>query len=503
MPSTTNQTRRVVIVGGGTAGWLTAARLNKTFNEKGQVLDITLVESATTLRIGVGEATVPTLRRTMQLLGVDEAEFVRRSSATFKQAIRFEDWAELGSHYYHPFEAFRESNTSSGAVNWLSRRGQDSDDFASAAGIQAALCDGNRSPRRAQDRGYQGPMNYAYHLDADLLGDFLCELACAAGVKRVVDHVENIEVSPEGLIEAVTTRSGNRLEGDLFIDCSGFASLLMGRLEVPFESYGQYLLCDRATAFRTPNGPAAVLRPYTRSRALSAGWSWGIGLQNREGHGYVWSSQFTDAEAAERELRATVPEAEGVEARQLKMRVGRSEVSWKGNCIGIGLSSGFIEPLESTGIFLIEEAVDCLIRYFPVGGLNAADIAAYNVHFKTLYEEIRDFVVAHYCVSRRTDSAFWREVVKPERIPDSLKARLDAWSRRVPGMQELGGAGLFALDSYFYVLFGMGWTPPDAVRWAGLTEHGRSDLRPMLTQARARALADLPDHTAFIRQQYG
>ena len=495
---------RLIIVGGGTAGWLTAAVLHKNFNSgERPLIDIVLVEPANIGRIGVGEATIPTLRRTLAYLGIPEADFLRATQATLKHGIRFADWAEPGHVYYHPFEAFSPDSRQTAINQWLARRAQGHGrPFAYDLGVQAYAADARRSPKLLTDPDYAGYLNYAYHLDAELLGDYLRAWCLERGVTRLTDEVLGADLHAEsGAIEGLRLRSGACEQGDFFVDCSGFAALLIkGAMGARFESYAQHLICDRAVAIQTayPAEPDEI-DPFTASRALSAGWAWEIGLRTRYGRGYVYSSAHVTDDDAEQEFRATFEL--DAPSRLLRFDVGRREQSWVKNCVAIGLASGFIEPLESTGIFLIEEAVRLFARSLPLGGIEPAVIAAYNRYMNRLYDEIRDFVVAHYCLSRRRDSAFWRDVTEPDRVPDGLARLLEAWQSRPPIDEDLASAFLFNAQNYRHILFGMEWLPPKVLERAGLTSS--SELPDGLDIRRAEALRRLPGHMRYLQAAAG
>jgi tryptophan halogenase len=493
---------RLVIVGGGTAGWLTAAYLDRAFNRDGaRPLGITLVESAAIGRVGVGEATIPTLKRTLDFLGIRERDFLRRTKATLKHAIRFEDWARPGHVYYHPFEALETKVGIDPAPGWLMRRAAGSTvPFHVEAGIQSVVADAGRSPRRVEDaQDYLGRLPYAYHTNAEALGDMLCETACGRGVRRIVDEVVSVVQTEDGDIAALNTRNNGCIEGDFFDDCTGFASLLIGKvLKTPYQPFGQNLLCDRAVAIPSPyREPPANIAPYTTCTALSAGWMWKIGLQDRLGLGYVYSSAFTTPDQAERELRQKAGLDESLGARHLQMRVGRHAASWVRNCAAIGLSAGFIEPLESTGIYLVELAAAKLAAYFPLSGYNEGAVALFNAEMGEAYDSIRDFVVAHYCLTRRADTEFWREVQRRERIPDSLAQLLELWRDLPPMAAHIPARAFFGHANYQFILYGMDWTPPEVMRNAPRWGKGNEDV-DRIRQAAARALADLPQHSEWL-----
>ncbi|MCG8443001.1 MAG: tryptophan 7-halogenase, partial [Caulobacterales bacterium] len=355
-------------------------------------------------RIGVGEATVPSLRDTMRTIGVEERDFMRAGEATFKQAIKFVNWLDgRGEHYYHPFDRRPAGRLDRAGLKWLTS--DRSTPFASTVSVQPWLCDDGRTPKPAGARDYDGPLSYAYHVDAEKLADYLCALATGRGVAHVQDFVTDVDMSENGRIAAVRTRGGARLEADFFIDCTGFRALLIGEaLGVGHVDYSPWLLCDRAVAMRVPYETrfTGARPPYTLSTAQSAGWVWDIALASRRGVGYVYSSAFLDDDAAEAELRAYEgAHADDVSVRRLKFRVGRRAAPWTANCVAIGLSSGFIEPLESTGLFLVELAAATLCEYFPLGGDMAPLAARYNRIIQERYEEILDFIVLHYCLTRR------------------------------------------------------------------------------------------------------
>lgn len=493
---------KVVIVGGGTAGWIAAGYLIHTHNRLAPTVDVTLVESPKAGRIGVGEATFPTLRRTLQRFGIEENEFLRRTGSTFKHGVRFENWSRIGELYHHPFEALEPHPTSNDAEDWIIRRALgEARPFAYDYGVQAAIADAHLCPRIASDPDYQGLLNYAYHVDADELGDFLAERMIADGVDHIRGDVVESQLDPSnGQIASVLLADGRRIEGDFFVDCTGFSSILFEKtLGVPFVSYEDHLFADRAVAMRRAyRRPKEAIAPFTTARALSNGWMWKVALQQRSGQGYVYSSSFQDDESAQREFRKTIGADDDEDTRLLRFRVGRTAVSWERNCAAIGLSSGFIEPLESTGIYLIEEAASLLARLLPVDGPSPASKASFNRFMSDLYEEIRDFIVLHYCLTKREDSAFWREVVKPEHWPDRVKHYLDIWSRRAPSREDLNTRSAFMAESYQYVVFGLDWIGAEARRRAEAI-----DLLPPPPPARVDArkgelLRMLPSHKAYL-----
>ena len=450
---------RVVILGGGSAGWMSAAYLDRTFNLPDRKrLDIVLVESPAIGRIGVGEATIPTLRDFTAFIGIDEPTLMKRCNATFKHGVRFIDWNGPGTEYFHAFEAIESFRGLNPAPSWLARRAANvAAPFDEESGIQKRIAYAGLAPKRMVDPDFGGALPYAYHLDAEAFGDLLAEVAIKRGVRHVEGRVVEVEHGDDGDIAALRLDDGQTIAGDLFIDCSGFASVLLGKaLATPFIDFGQHLLCDRAIAIPEPYREGAAPNSYTTAQALTSGWMWRIGLQSREGIGYVYSSAFIEPEAAERELRAAAGIGDTTPARHLDMRVGMPAVSWNRNVIGIGLAGGFIEPLESTGLHLCEIALANLVRYFPLSGINPAARDRFNLLMEQRYLELRDFIVGHYCATKRDDSPFWREVRKAERIPESVQTRLALWQDLHPSSEDNDATRLiFSHTNWQAVLYGL------------------------------------------------
>jgi tryptophan 7-halogenase len=518
----------VIVVGGGTAGWLAANILNRRLNSPGrQLAKVTLIESKNIGRIGVGEATVPRLKEVLTTLGVDEYEFMRRTNATFKHAIRYNNWqrnpvAGRPDHYYHPFENFQAERKDSspryyGAIErlvhfsqsdvtnywWHRAQTGQAQSFAYEIGIQPYLCDAFRAPKTATMPPYQSEVPYAYHLDAQLFADYLTEIGLGLGIRHVVDEVTSATLTEQGAIGSVHTKEHGAIVGDFFIDCSGFAALLIGKtLNVPFIDYGQYLLCDRAIAMPTPLTDSNP-RPYTSATAADAGWIWEIDLTNRSGNGYVYSSNFISDDDAEKYLRSYVgARAEGAKTIRLKMPPGRRAQMWSKNCVAIGLAGGFVEPLESTGIMFIDIGANWLAEFFPFNGELPQAAARYNSIMASQYDEIRDFITLHYCISQRDDTPFWREVRQRRHIPDSLAERLDLWSRLMPRSLHLRESlQIYNHRNYECILFGMGWKPEVQGGRQGMVEPPTTDQLFKVVQSSLRkALVDLPTHADVLRE---
>ncbi len=497
--------KRVLIVGGGSAGWITASYMNAVLNRnKDTVIEISLIESKKVERVGVGEATVPTIRHLLQTLGINEKAFMQATDATFKQAIRFDNWLHKDQHeYYHPFDRRQTGPVDHASQDWLCS--DQSLAYADTVSVQPQLCEWGLAPKMLQSNDYSSPMPYAYHMDAEKFADYLCDYATKRGVKHYIDDVTEVEQNDTGDITAVNTEAGLFLTADLFIDCTGFLSLLIAKtLDVKLVDFSKWLLCDSAIAMRVPYEAyyPGHIKPYTLSTALSAGWKWDIGLSDRRGTGYVYSSQFIDEQTAEAELRAS----EGVHADQLPTRklnfyVGRREQFWAKNCIAIGLSGGFIEPLESTGIYLIEFAAVTLCEHFPYSNDMAPLAKRFNTIVANRYEELLEFVNLHYCLTQRTDTEFWRAVQKPEHICDGLKAKLAFWQHKPPSFSDFDDQfRLFSHQSYEYILYGMDFYKTGFSERFGRQQH-KTQLPDNIAQIVAAAKTRLPKHEQWIHAE--
>ena len=488
--------RSVLIVGGGTAGWLAAAYLQRTLcGDPASPVAIRLVESADIGTIGVGEATVPTLRNTLRVLGIPETALFGQVDATLKNGIRFVGWRHGGpastDRYDHPFDLPLAMEGYSTMVHWLNlkQRGLVNTPYADCGSVQTALFDTALSPKSMSSPAYEAPVPYAYHLDAGKLATLLRDTAVARGVRHTVGHVSTVQVDAAG-IRSITLADGQTLSADLFVDCTGFASLLIGKaLDVPWHSYADNLLCDRAVACPVQHpGDRPALRSYTTATARDAGWIWEIDLQSRRGTGYVYSSAHCSDDEAVHTLKTFHGDDHRLaEPRHLKMRIGHRARVWEKNCLSLGLASGFIEPLESTGIYLIEHALQQFIDYLPGSDNNPAGRAKYNSLISDLYDELRDFIVMHYSLSMRRDTAFWRDCTDPARRSPALAELLALWDEKVPHTTDINRKmSLFGANNYFYILAGLNQLPS-----AGI---GQS--RYISPEASTRVL----DHVARIRK---
>ena len=453
--------KHIAIVGGGTAGWMTANLLRHRWAKLG--VAVTLVESADIATIGVGEGSTPFLRHFFRTLSITECDWMPACDATFKCGIRFPGWSTVPGYesYVHPFfnEADRELGNQFFTNACQRRRGEAADANPQDFFLAAELARQRRAPH--------GPgADYAYHFDAGRLGAFLREHAKGLGVRHIVDTVARVEQHKNGDIAALQLGSGARVDADLFVDCSGFKGLLITEaLGEPFHSYRDNLFNDRAIAIPTALADGDDIPSQTVSTALRHGWAWQIPLTTRFGNGYVYSADFISDDEAERELREHLgPAAEGATARRLRMRVGCVKQHWRQNCVAIGLAQGFIEPLEATALMLIQLSVEQFIAALEDDGFGRARQAAFNERVNTMFEGVRDYVVAHYQLNTRRDTDYWRANHANRNISDRLASLLEVWDRGGDFEAELErhGAGLMYLRPSWYALFaGMGRFPAE------------------------------------------
>lgn len=483
--------RKVVIAGGGTAGWTVAAALAKNL---GSLLEIVLVESDAIGTVGVGESTIPTARRFHELLGLNEAEFVRATRASFKLGISFENWTREGERYFHSFGTTGRSTWMADFQHmWLEAR-----DMGIAGPLEDYSLETQAAKAGRFRTGGNVPLNYAYHLDATAYGLFLRDFAAKLGVTRIEGRICDVRRHAEnGDIAALALDAGTVIEGDLFIDCTGFRGLLIEEtLETGFEDWNHWLSTDRALAVQTTaTGPA---RPYTRAIAHEAGWQWQIPLQHRVGNGFVYASQHMSDEAALDRLTTRL-EGEMVTApRVIRFRTGMRRKAWNRNCVAMGLSSGFVEPLESTSIHLIMIAVTRLMQLFPFDGVTDALTAKFNQLSRTELEGIRDFIILHYHLNAREGEPFW-DGCRALDIPDSLAGRIALFRESATAFQA--NDELFRADSWVQVMLGQGIEPQGYHRLGQII--GRERLDQSLTEL-ARGIgqhvAALPPHQQFLDQ---
>jgi tryptophan halogenase len=497
----------IVIVGGGTAGWLTAAVVAARHRERvarGH-LSVTLVESPNIPILGVGEGTWPTMRTTLQRAGVAETDFFKGCDAAFKQGAKFARWTtgEADDFYYHPLsmpQGFTQLNL---VPHWLERREELS--FCDAVSPQGFICEANLAPKTIATPEYDGVLNYAYHLDAGKFAGFM-QKHCVEklGVRHVLADVKSVEQSEGGDIVALATEQAGRISGDLFVDCTGFACVLLGKtLGVPFRPCDDILFCDTAMAIQVPYPEdSSPVASHTISTAQSAGWTWDIGLPTRRGVGYVYSSRHIDHDAAEAELRAYIgPQAEGLSARRIPIRGGHREWFWEKNCLAIGVAAGFLEPLESSAIVLIELQARILAEQLPACR-EVMDIVAKRFNETTSYRwgRIIDFLKLHYALTKRSDTPFWRDNVEASGIPDRLQELMELWRYQSPWMFDEFDRleEIFPAASYQYVLYGMDYETacqPDDL--AGSAQKAARLMNDNLRQAQ-QMRSQLPQHRELL-----
>ncbi|HTU65829.1 MAG TPA: tryptophan halogenase family protein [Steroidobacteraceae bacterium] len=469
---------QLVIVGGGSAGWMCAAACARVLDPRRYA--VTLIESDDIGTVGVGEATLPALRDFNELLKIDEAQFLRETQGTFKLGIEFRDWDRPGEHYVHPFGSF---GLLWGGVefqhHWMRAR-QRGLAPAPLAEYSCAVAACARNAFEFPD--LKNPTTtfygYAYHFDAGLYADFLRRWSIARGIKRVEGQVVDVSVDGEsGDLTRLTLKSGQQIAGDFFVDCSGFRSLLLGdRLSSAWEDWTHWLPCDRAWA--VPCERSADFTPFTRSIAKKGGWIWRIPLQHRTGNGHVFSTRFVGEDEARETLLGQLDAPPLMEPKLLKFRAGRRAQAWKRNCVGIGLASGFLEPLESTSLFLIQKGIQDLLRLLPApesarrGDERLA--GEYNRLSDELYERIRDFLILHYVANRRHGEPLW-DHVRAYPLPESLEHKLRLFRGRghVPYFKD----GFFSRDSWLAVLFGQGLEPLRYDRLADFLPADELDLK--------------------------
>jgi tryptophan halogenase len=494
----TRRIQSIVIVGGGTAGWLTAGiiaarhqgRMNAGFT-------ITLVESPNIPIIGVGEGTWPTLRSSLQKMGVSETDFFRHCNAAFKQGAKFARWTTGADDdaYYHPLmppQGFTQLNL---APHWLG--GKSGLTFCETVCPQGQLCDDGLAPKLITTPEYQAIANYAYHLDAGKFAGFLQQHCTARlGVRHVLADVTTVNQSEQGDISSIDTKQAGEISGDLFIDCTGFAALLLGKtLGVAFKDCGDVLLCDAALALQVPyDTPDAPVASHTISTAQGAGWIWDIGLPNRRGTGYVYSTRHSsDDEAHATLMRYVGPQHAHLTPRKISFRGGHRATFWKNNCVAVGLAAGFLEPLESSAIVLVELSAKLLAEQMPANR-EVMDIVSARFNDVTGYRwgRIIDFLKLHYVLTQRRDSGFWRDNVDPATVPERLKSLLHLWKFQPPGFFDEFDRleEVFPAASYQYVLYGMGFRtevePADNADTAAMAANLISNNLAMTRQLRSQ-----------------
>ncbi len=458
----------IVIVGGGSAGWLLAGLIaSEHIGGDHKNVSVTLIESPDVKTVGVGEGTWPTMRSTLQKIGISETDFLLQCSASFKQGTKFVGWsnADEAHYYYHPFSVPAGYADINLVPFWQRHRNEVS--FANAVSVQGYVCDNNLAPKQRETPEYAYVINYGYHLDAGKFAQLL-QKHCTTrlGVRHIVDHVTQVNGDPDGDIRSVSTTGNGDIEGDLFVDCTGFAALLLGEhYQIPYVDKRHILFNDSALAvqisYANEDDPIAS---QTISTAQSAGWIWDIGLTSRRGVGYTYSSEHSTDEEADDTLRRYIGATSKVDVDSLKPRKivfqpGHRKKFWHRNCVAVGMAAGFLEPLEASALVLVELAGKMISEDLPANR-DVMDIVAkrYNETFLYRWDRIIDFLKLHYVLSQRSDSSFWMDNRKPETIPDSLKQCLSLWRFKSPWHNDFPQRDeVFSSASYQYVLYGMGF----------------------------------------------
>jgi tryptophan halogenase len=485
-----NAKTKVVVAGGGTAGWLTAFSL---VTRLGKLLDITLVESDQIGTVGVGEATIPTMRTFHGLIGIDEKEFMAATQATFKLGIQFDNWGQQGDSFFHSFgEIGQRSWMAEFHEFWMEAKAQGFGGSLDEYCLELKAAKANKFSTMAGKK----PVNFAYHMNATAYAAYLRGKSEKAGVKRIEGRIKHVQNDEAGNISSLLLEDGKPVLGDVFIDCTGFRGLLIGdNLDVGYEDWSHWLAADSAIAVQTQAVEAP--RPYTRAIAHSEGWQWRIPLQNRVGNGIVYASQFLSDDEAQDTLLANLTGQTITEPRQLRFKTGRRKKAWHKNCIAIGLSSGFLEPLESTSIHLVTTAILRLMKLFPFGGNTTMLAEQFNREAQLELETVRDFVILHYHQTQRNDSAFW-DHYRSMAVPDSLVHRMAMF--RENGYAWPDDVGLFRVDSWVQVMMGQGLMPKQHHGAGGvLPADGLKQQMMTLRNMIDNSVSQMPAHGDFIQ----
>lgn len=509
-----DRVQSVIVVGGGAAGWLTAATLAAEFdssdaNQHG--VAVTLIESADVATIGVGEGTWPSMRSTLLKIGVSESDFIRECSASFKQGTRFTGWCHgRGERYYHPFslpEAYSDINL---AEYWAPYR--DKIPFADAVTAQVHVCEAYKAPKQIATPEYACNLNYGYHFDAGQFAVMLRQHAIKhLGVHHVIDHVEGVKSQPNGDIAALACRHSGDLHADLFVDCSGFASLLLGgHYQIPFVEMKHVLFNDTALAVQVPYAEAeAAIASTTLATAGKAGWIWDIGLPTRRGTGYVYGSGFISQDEAMAELgeylaaTGAVEKLDDLDVRKIPISPGHRARFWHRNCVAIGMSAGFIEPLEASALVLVELGARMLAEYMPENRQVMDKVREkYNERFLSRWRQVIGFLKLHYALSQRSDTDYWVENRNPGSIPEDLAESLELWRHRAPWHRDESHVDeMFPSASYQYILYGMNFateSPSSRRRAFQREERQARDIFARNSAQTAKLLKNLPTNRELI-----
>lgn len=504
---------KIIILGGGTAGWMTANLMAKAWPQDN--IEITLIESPAIGVIGVGEGSTPHLQSFFKKIAVSEEQWMPACNATYKNGIRFENWStKVGfESYFHPFTSLIDAHTAPAFTynSLFRRRGYNVDSHPDRFFLSTALAANQQVP--IGDYNFPFDIGYGYHFDAVLLGQFLAKIATKNGVNRIQATVDSVELKKnsavesameDGDIKALRLDNGQKITGDLFIDCSGFKSILLqGALQVPFISFDDNLFNDSAVTIAIPNDESATsINSQTISTAMKCGWAWDIPLTNRTGNGYVYSSKYCTKEAAEHELREKLgASSEGIPARHIAMKVGRVEKHWVKNCVAIGLSQGFIEPLEATALHFVQESIEQLIENLTKNEFSNAEQSHFNEKINARFEGIRDYIVAHYRLSSREDSQYWRDNSVNPNISDNLKRIVQSWVKGEDLNKTLTTSDIVSFYppiSWHAILAGYGVFPPLANQNDNNSSVHKYDLAH-IEQFIERSRSNFQDHYEFIK----
>lgn len=483
-----NKITEVVIAGGGTAGWMAAASMSKLLGKK---FNITLIESDEIGTVGVGEAAIPTLTAFHRLLGIDEQAFMKATHATFKLGINFENWQHGDDEYMHGFGRVGKDCWAGEFQHFWLHGKQHNIDYAFDS-----YCPEIQAAKAEKFALSKGGLNYSYHLDATLYAKFLREFSEKLGVTRIEGKITEVNKnSKTGDIESIALENGKLIEGQLFIDCTGFAGLLIEKaLHTGYEDWSHWLPNDSAVAVQTKSVSAPL--PYTRSIAHDSGWQWQIPLQHRVGNGLVFCSKYLSDDDAKDLLLKNINGEPLTQPRVIKFKTGRRRKGWNKNCVALGLSSGFLEPLESTSIHLIMSGVLRLIRLFPFQGISPAAVNEYNLQLTSELEHIRDFIIMHYHATKREDSPFW-QYCKNMEVPESLKQRIDLFKET--GRIFTNDGELFRVDSWAQVMLGQGVYPEQYHQIpAIMKQHELDKFLHDIRQTISNAVNNLPSHQEFL-----
>lgn len=502
IPRTRPPVRSIVIVGGGTAGWMTALIFARSLIERG--VEITLLESPSVPTVGVGEGSWPRLRGFFDMLDIEEAEWMPACHATYKCGISFEGWSTRPGfeRYFHPFPSLLDNLTMTQFVHNVEARLNGADVYAHPDRffIAARVAALKRAPKAHEQFPFD--LWHAYHFDATLLGQFLGRKAVRLGVRHASGHVTHAEIGAGGQIECIRTREGERIAADLFVDCTGFAGMMIEKaLHVPFVSYADNLFNDAAVAMPSPIGES--IPSETVSTAMKHGWAWRIPLTNRYGNGYVYSTQFCTPSEAEAELRSHLGLLESdIGARHLKMRIGRVARSWHKNCLAVGLSQGFIEPLEATALMFIQHTVMAFLQCLEQGETDEAARERFNARMNADFDGIRDYIVTHYKTNTRADTEYWRTNAANMSLSDNLKTIYSTWmagKSLVPGLRTQAIGRGYPIVSWYALMAGMGIFPDSQVLRVPSAQERRYSM-DQIDDLLGRSAANYPDHRQALER---